>query len=296
MSRAKPLAKQRLVTLLQKQGEVVAVTGDGSNDAPALNHADVGLAMGITGTSVAKEAADLILLDDSFASIVKAVMWGRSLYANIQKFILFQLTINVTALGVALLGPFLGVQLPLTVTQMLWVNLIMDTFAALALASEPPDWSVMKNPPRDPEAFIVPPAMSKFIFTVGGLFLAMFLVLVLCFNDVFPMDAETVTGRHNLSLFFSVFVFLQFWNLFNARMLGQIRSAFSRLSESRMFLLIAVAVAAGQILIVQFGGEVFRTTPLSLKEWIWIILGTSPVLWIGELVRLRQRVAAAVPA
>jgi Ca2+-transporting ATPase len=154
----------------------------------------------------------------------------------------------------------------------------------------------MKNPPRDPEAFIVTPAMSKFIFTVGGLFLAMFLVLVLGFNKVFPMDAETVTGRHNLSLFFSVFVFLQFWNLFNARMLGQIRSAFSRLSESRMFLLIAVAVAAGQILIVQFGGEVFRTTPLSLREWIWIILGTSPVLWIGELVRLRQRVAAAVPA
>jgi Ca2+-transporting ATPase len=296
MSRAKPLAKQRLVTLLQKQGEVVAVTGDGSNDAPALNHADVGLAMGITGTSVAKEAADIILLDDSFASIVKAIMWGRSLYANIQKFILFQLTINVAALGVALLGPFLGVQLPLTVTQMLWVNLIMDTLAALALASEPPDWIVMRKPPRDPEAFIVTPAMGKFIFTVGGLFLAMFLILVLGFGDVFPMDAETSLGRHNLSLFFSVFVFLQFWNLFNARMLGQTRSAFANISGSKMFLLIAAAIAAGQILIIQFGGEVFRATPLSLREWLGIILGTSPVLWIGEFIRWRRRSAGAAPA
>lgn len=292
MSRAKPLAKQRLVTLLQKQGEVVAVTGDGSNDAPALNHANVGLAMGITGTSVAKEAADIILLDDSFASIVKAIMWGRSLYANIQKFILFQLTINVTALGVALLGPFIGVQLPLTVTQMLWVNLIMDTFAALALASEPPAWSVMQKPPRDPESFIVTPSMAKFIFTVGGIFLAMFLVLVLVFDKSFPLNTETAQGLHNLSVFFSTFVFLQFWNLFNARMLGQSGSALSGLSGSRMFLVIALAIAVGQIMITQLGGEVFRTVPLSVKEWCYIIIGTSPVLWIGELVRWRQRAAA----
>ena len=291
MSRAKPLAKQRLVTLLQKQGDVVAVTGDGSNDAPALNHADVGLAMGVTGTSIAKEAADIILLDDSFASIVKAVMWGRSLYANIQKFILFQLTINVTALGVALMGPFLGIQLPLTVTQMLWVNLIMDTFAALALASEPPDWSVMEKPPREPEAFIVTPDMGKFIFTLGGIFLAMFLVLVLGFNHIFPMDENTAAGRHNLSIFFSVFVFLQFWNLFNARMLGQTSSALSKLSESKPFIVIVLVIGLGQILITQIGGEFFRTTPLSIKEWFFIIIGTSPVLWIGEIFRYLKRSA-----
>ncbi|MDL2226387.1 calcium-translocating P-type ATPase, PMCA-type [Deltaproteobacteria bacterium OttesenSCG-928-M10] len=291
MSRAKPLAKQRLVTLLQKRGEVVAVTGDGSNDAPALNHADVGLAMGITGTSVAKEAADIILLDDSFASIVKAVMWGRSLYANIQKFILFQLTINVTALGVALLGPFLGIQLPLTVTQMLWVNLIMDTFAALALASEPPDWSVMEKPPRPPEAFIVTPDMGRFIFTVGGIFLAMFLVLVLGLKHIFPMDPETSLGRHNLSIFFSVFVFLQFWNLFNARVLGRNRSAFSRLGESRPFLAIMLVIGIGQIILTQVGGEVFRTVPLSFQEWVLIIVCTSPVLWVGEIIRVVKRSA-----
>ncbi|MCL2029383.1 MAG: calcium-translocating P-type ATPase, PMCA-type [Deltaproteobacteria bacterium] len=288
ISRAKPLAKQRLVNLLQKRGEVVAVTGDGSNDAPALNHADVGLAMGITGTSVAKEAADIILLDDSFASIVKAIMWGRSLYANIQKFILFQLTINVAALGIALLGPFLGIQLPLTVIQMLWVNLIMDTFAALALASEPPDWSLMEKPPRKPDAFIVTPDMAKAIFAVGGLFVAMFLVLVLVFGQAFPLDPETTQGRHNLSIFFSTFVFLQFWNLFNARMLGQTRSAFSRLSESKLFIIIILAIGLGQIILTQFGGEVFRTVPLSLKEWLFIIAGTSPVLWVGEIIRLTK--------
>ncbi|MDR2140350.1 MAG: calcium-translocating P-type ATPase, PMCA-type [Deltaproteobacteria bacterium] len=289
MSRARPLAKQRLVTTLQKRGEVVAVTGDGSNDAPALNHADVGLSMGITGTAVAKEAADIILLDDSFASIVQAVMWGRSIYSNIQKFILFQLTINVLALGVALLGPFLGIQLPLTVTQMLWVNLIMDTFAALALASEPPDWAVMRKPPRNPEAFIVTPPMSKFILSIGGLFLAMFLILAVGFKNDFPMEAETAVGRHNLSIFFTTFVFLQFWNLFNARMLGKTTSALSRLKESRMFILIASVIALGQVAITQLGGEIFRTTPLSFKEWVIIILSTSLVLWVGEIIRWFQR-------
>ncbi|MDR1608578.1 MAG: cation-translocating P-type ATPase, partial [Deltaproteobacteria bacterium] len=289
MSRARPLAKQRLVTTLQKRGEVVAVTGDGSNDAPALNHADVGLSMGLTGTSVAKEAADIILLDDSFASIVQAVMWGRSIYSNIQKFILFQLTINILALGVALLGPFLGIQLPLTVTQMLWVNLIMDTFAALALASEPPDWAVMRKPPRNPEAFIVTPPMAKFIFIVGGIFLAMFLILAVGFKNAFPMNAETPLGRHNLSIFFTTFVFLQFWNLFNARTLGKNASAFSRLKESKMFILISVVIAIGQVLITQIGGEVFRTTPLSVTELVAIIASTSLVLWVGEIVRWLKR-------
>jgi Ca2+-transporting ATPase len=249
--------------------------------------------MGITGTSVAKEAADIILLDDSFASIVKAVMWGRSIYANIQKFILFQLTINVLALGVALLGPFLGIQLPLTVTQMLWVNLIMDTFAALALASEPPDWGLMKKPPRNPESFIVTPTMAKFIFTVGGTFLFMFLILAICLKSVFPMNTETPLGLHNLSVFFSTFVFLQFWNLFNARMLGRYTSALSDLSQSKMFILIMTVIAIGQVLMTQFGGEVFRTVPLSFKEWVLIILCTSPVLWIGEVVRFKQRSALA---
>ncbi|MDR1577077.1 MAG: calcium-translocating P-type ATPase, PMCA-type [Deltaproteobacteria bacterium] len=289
MSRARPLAKQRLVTTLQKRGEVVAVTGDGSNDAPALNHADVGLSMGLTGTSVAKEAADIILLDDSFASIVQAVMWGRSIYSNIQKFILFQLTINVLALGVALLGPFLGIQLPLTVTQMLWVNLIMDTFAALALASEPPDWTVMRQPPRNPEAFIVNPSMAKFIFAVGGVFLAMFLILALAFKSAFPMDAETPLGRHNLSIFFTTFVFLQFWNLFNARSLGKNTSALANLSASKMFLLIAAVIALGQIAITQVGGEVFRTTPLSVLELVTIVVSTSLVLWVGEIIRWLKR-------
>ncbi len=291
MSRARPLAKQRLVRLLQKQNEVVAVTGDGSNDAPALNYADVGLSMGIAGTSVAKAASDIILLDDSFASITKAIMWGRSLYANIQKFILFQLTINVTALGIALLGPFIGVQLPLTVTQMLWVNLIMDTFAALALASEPPDWSVMTKPPRNPESFIVTRPMAEFILTVGGIFIAMFLILVLGFGNQFPMDTETQLGQHNLSIFFSVFVFLQFWNLFNAKMLGQTKSVFTQLTGNKLFLLIAIIIAIGQILITQFGGSVFRTTPLSTTEWLWIIIGTSPVLLLGELLRWKKRIA-----
>ncbi|MDR1041820.1 MAG: calcium-translocating P-type ATPase, PMCA-type, partial [Deltaproteobacteria bacterium] len=297
MSRAKPLAKQRLVNLLQKGGQVVAVTGDGSNDAPALNHADVGLAMGITGTSVAKEAADIILLDDSFASIVKAIMWGRSIYLNIQKFILFQLTINVVAVSVALLGPFMGIQLPLTVTQMLWVNLIMDTFAALALASEPPDWELMKRPPRKPEDFIVTPSMARFIFSVGGFFLLLFLVLVLCLKSVFPMELDSPVGRHNLSLFFTVFVFVQFWNLFNARMLGSSRSALSNLKGSKMFMLVALVICIGQILMTQFGGDVFRTVPLSLKEWVLIIVLTSPVLWVGEIVRfLKRRSAQADPA
>ncbi len=288
MSRARPLHKLRLVKLLQEQGEVVAVTGDGTNDAPALNHADVGLAMGRTGTAVAKEAADIILLDDSFGSIVNAVAWGRSLYANIQKFIVFQLTINVAAVGIALLGPFFGVTLPLTVVQMLWVNLIMDTFAALALASEPPDWGLMKNPPRPAGAFIITKPMQRFIFGVGFAFLGLFL-LTLAVSHWFPLDADATGGRHNLTIFFTAFVFLQFWNLWNARVFGTERSAFSHLGASKGFLLMAAVIVLGQILLVHFGGEMFRVTPLSLKEWLAIVVLTSPVLWIGEAWRLHMR-------
>ncbi len=285
MSRARPLNKLRLVKLLQSQGEVVAVTGDGTNDAPALNHADVGLAMGKTGTSVAKEAADIILLDDSFTSIVNAVAWGRSLYANIQKFIVFQLTINLAAVGIALLGPFLGISLPLTVVQMLWVNLIMDTFAALALASEPPDWKLMDQPPRRSDAFIITPPMKGMIVGVGLFFLALFIALILGFSGVFPMDGETPVGRHNQTLFFTAFVMLQFWNLFNARAFGTAHSALSRLGGSKGFLVMTLVILVGQILLVQFGGEMFRVTPMSITEWIVVLAITSPVLWVGEISR-----------
>lgn len=289
MSRARPLHKLRLVKLLREQREVVAVTGDGSNDAPALNHADVGLSMGRTGTAVAKEASDIILLDDSFASIVNAVAWGRSLYANIQKFVVFQLTINVAAVGIALLGPFLGVALPLTVVQMLWINLIMDTFAALALASEPPDWDLMRNPPRSPGAFIVTPHMRNFILGVGASFLGLFLITVLGLKDAFSLDAATAAGRHNLTIFFTAFVALQFWNLWNARVFGSSHSALSGLGRSRGFLSMVLAIAVGQVLLVQFGGAMFRVTPLSLGEWLAIFVCTSPVLWLGELWRLCKR-------
>ncbi len=277
MSRARPTDKLRLVKLLQHRGEVVAVTGDGTNDAPALNHADVGLAMG-SGTSVAKEAGDIILLDDSFNSIVNAVRWGRSLYRNIQRFIQFQLTINVIALVVVFVGPFLGIDFPLTVTQMLWVNLIMDTFAALALATEPPDNSVMKDKPRKVSDFIITRTMATHIFTYAAAFLMLLVGLLFW----------VVRGEihaYDLSVFFTVFVLLQFWNLFNARCSGSCRSALRGLWENKVFVMIAVIILALQVVIVQFGGAVFRTVPLSLRDWLIIIAGTSVVLWAGEITR-----------
>ncbi|MDR3077140.1 MAG: calcium-translocating P-type ATPase, PMCA-type [Planctomycetota bacterium] len=288
MSRARPLHKLRLVELLRRAGEVVAVTGDGTNDAPALNRADVGLAMGMTGTSAAKEAADIILLDDSFASIVSAVAWGRSLYANIQKFVTFQLTVNVAAVGIALLGPFTGVTLPLTAAQILWVNLIMDAFAALALASEPPDWGLMRNPPRPAQAGIVTAAMRRTIFRTGAVFMGLFL-LVASFGKHFPLEAGTAEGRHNLTLFFTGFVALQFWNMFNSRVFGSDRSALSGLWASKVFLIMLGVIAIGQALLVQFGGAMFRVTPLSLREWVTVAMLTSSVLWVGEISRLIRR-------
>jgi Ca2+-transporting ATPase len=288
LSRARPLDKMRLVTSLQATGQVVAVTGDGTNDAPALNYANVGLAMG-SGTDIAKEASDIVLLDDSFRSIVNAVMWGRSLYQNIQRFILFQLTINVAALGIALLGPFIGVQFPLTVIQMLWVNLIMDTFASLALATEPAHWEVMRRKPRKSSDFIITPGMARRILGLGVTFIAV-LVLIL-----FSIQSDGVESAYELSAFYAIFIMLQFWNLFNARVLGRNVSAFSGIRENRAFLWIAGAILLGTILIVQFGGEIFRTVPLSLADWLTIILATSPVLLIGELVRfLRGREQPAV--
>jgi Ca2+-transporting ATPase len=288
LSRARPMDKLRLVRLLQDQREVVAVTGDGTNDAPALNHAKVGLAMGKTGTAVAKEAADIVLLDDSFGSIVNAVRWGRGLYENIQRFIVFQLTINVVALGIALLGPFIGVNMPLTVMQMLWVNLIMDTFAALALATEPPHDSVLGRSPRHPEAFIVTPRMAQLVFGVGGVFLALLLGMLFLLPGLENPAAPEV---RSLTLFFSTFVMLQFWNLFNARCLGTNRSALAGLFQNKAFLFIASVILFGQILLVQFGGDVFRTTPLGVVDWVIILAATSPVLLVGELIRWRARKA-----
>ena len=279
MSRARPMDKQRLVQLLQQKEAVVAVTGDGTNDAPALNHAQVGLSMG-TGTSVAKEASDITLLDDSFNSIATAVMWGRSLYKNIQRFIVFQLTINVVALLSVLLGAFFGTELPLTVTQMLWVNLIMDTFAAMALASIAPSMDVMNEKPRRRTDFIITPVMRNTIFGVGLGFLIILMGLLVYFKNLSGgMDT------HHLTVFFTIFVMLQFWNLFNASVFGTNHSFFKDAGHALGMLGVALIILVGQIIIVSFGGKVFRTEPLPLSEWLYIIGGTSFVLWIGEIWR-----------
>lgn len=286
MSRARPTDKQRLVALLQQRGEVVAVTGDGTNDAPALNRAHVGLSLG-SGTSVAKEASDITLIDDSFRSIVHAVMWGRSLYKNIQRFIFFQLVVNVTALLLVLCGAFVGTEMPLTITQILWVNLIMDTFAAMALASLPPSREVMRERPRSQDAFIITRPMIRGIGIIGGLFFVVTFALLYYFERIAGVDPKELT------IFFCIFVMLQWWNLFNARSLGSCHSAFRRLWACRGFLFVLAMVLAGQWLIVTFGGKMFRTVPLEWPCWGWIILGTSPVLWVGEVYRLIVRMRKA---
>ena len=283
MSRARPMDKQRLVQLLQKKGAVVAVTGDGTNDAPALNHAQVGLSMG-TGTSVAKEASDITLLDDSFHSIATAVMWGRSLYKNIQRFIVFQLTINVVALASVLLGAMLGTELPLTVTQMLWVNLIMDTFAAMALASIPPSADVMNEKPRKTDDFIITKPMRYNILGVAGCFLALLMSLIITIKGLPSSEIPTA-----LTAFFTIFVMLQFWNLFNASVFGTNHSVFKDGRHAAGMISVAIIILIGQIIIVEFGGKVFRTVPLNLMEWLYIIGGTSIVLWFGEIWRWIMR-------
>lgn len=286
MSRARPMDKQRLVQLLQQKGAVVAVTGDGTNDAPALNHAQVGLSMG-TGTSVAKEASDITLLDDSFHSIATAVMWGRSLYKNIQRFIVFQLTINVVALLSVLLGAFFGSALPLTVTQMLWVNLIMDTFAAMALASISPSMDVMNEKPRKRTDFIISKAMQKNIFGTGICFLIVLMGLMAYMNN-----SAAGIDVHNLTIFFTVFVMLQFWNLFNASVFGTNHSIFKDAGHALGMLSVALIILVGQFVIVTFGGKVFRTEALPLMDWVYIIGGTSIVLWIGEIWRGVKRMTS----
>ena len=282
MSRARPTDKQRLVSLLQQQGEVVAVTGDGTNDAPALNRAHVGLSLG-SGTSVAKQASDITLIDDSFNSIVHAVMWGRSLYKNIQRFIFFQLIVNVAALLLVLFGAFIGTEMPLTITQILWVNLIMDTLAAMALASLPPSREVMEEKPRSSDAFIITRSMKQGILTIGGLFFIATFALLWYFEQGAGMDDIKLT------VFFTIFVMLQWWNLFNARVLGSCHSALRRLWACEGFLFVLLFVLVGQWAIVTFGGRMFRTVPLSFNTWVAIIGGTSLVLWVGEIYRWIER-------
>ena len=287
MSRARPTDKQRLVAMLQKRGEVVAVTGDGTNDAPALHYAHVGLSLG-SGTSVAKEASDMTLLDDSFKSIANAVMWGRSLYRNLQRFLFFQLVVNVAALLLVLGGSVIGTEMPLTVTQILWVNLIMDTFAALALASLPPSHEVMKDKPRKASDFIINKSIGFGILFCGIVFfLVMFALLVYC-----ERRGKGGVDVHELTMFFTTFVMIQFWNLFNAKALMSHHTAFRHFLKDKGMILVLVLVLVGQWIIVTFGGEMFRTTPLSLHEWLLIICSTSVVLWAGELWRTFKRMIA----
>ena len=283
MSRARPLDKQRLVRLLQQCGEVVAVTGDGTNDAPALNFANVGLSMG-SGTSVAKDASDITLLDDSFASIATAVMWGRSLYRNIQRFVLFQLTINFAAIVICFVGAVFGTDMPLTVVQILWVNIIMDTFAAMAMASLPPNPEVMLEKPRPRDEFIITPGMARTLFICGGIMVAVLLGMLFWWT----ITEGGLTVRQ-LTLFFSTFVFLQFWNMFNAKGFETRHSVFTCLRGCREFFLILLAIAAGQVLIVEFGGEVFRTEPLAWREWAAVIGCTSLLAIGGEAIRALRR-------
>ncbi|MCM1021879.1 MAG: cation-translocating P-type ATPase [Muribaculum sp.] len=293
IARARPMDKKRLVESLQRNGQIVAVTGDGTNDAPALKSAHVGLSMG-DGTSVAKEASDITIIDNSFSSIGRAVMWGRSLYRNIQRFILFQMTVNVAACLIVLAGAFMGTESPLTVTQMLWVNLIMDTFAAMALASLPPSADVMRSKPRKPSDFIISPQMKRLIVFTGLVFFAILFALVYTFehseiNSITDLlsvhfGAPDTLSDYELSLIFTTFVFLQFWNIFNARAYATHRSAF-HLAKCGEFVFIALLIFFGQIIIVEIGGQFFNVTPLPLRDWIIIIFGTSPVLLVGEALR-----------
>lgn len=305
ISRARPMDKQRLVQLLQQKGQVVAVTGDGTNDAPALNAAQVGLSMG-DGTSVAKEASDITIIDNSFSSISRAVMWGRSLYQNIQRFILFQMTINVAACIIVLIGAFIGTESPLTVTQMLWVNLIMDTFAALALASLPPSNKVMKEKPRETTDFIISKSMWKSILGVGIFFVVLLfgfiqyfkheevttladMSIISYFSNFFNFSAGNGLSPYELSLFFTIFVMLQFWNMFNAKAFMTGKSAFHSLNQCGGFLTISTVIIGGQWLIVTLGGEMFNVVPLSVIDWAIIIISTSIVLWVGEVIRFIKK-------
>lgn len=304
MSRARPTDKSRLVRLLQEAGEVVAVTGDGTNDAPALNAAQVGLSMG-DGTSVAKEASDITIMDNSFASITKAVMWGRSLYQNIQRFVLFQLVVNIVACLIVVIGAFTGAKSPLTVTQMLWVNLIMDTFAALAFASLPPSMEVMKNKPRRSTDFILSRQMIYRILSTGILFMVILFGLMQYFRNfdveeplynlvqypgnffasMFKFNSSGELSTEELSMFFTIFVFFQIWNLFNAKAFQSGHTAFYNLKGSKVFFMVVVGIIIGQYIIVTIGGQMFSVTPLSWQNWGLIIALTSLIMIVPTIMK-----------
>lgn len=294
IARARPLDKKRLVESLQRNNQVVAVTGDGTNDAPALKAAHVGLSMG-DGTSVAKEASDITIIDNSFSSICRAVMWGRSLYQNIQRFLLFQLTVNVAACFIVLVGAFMGTESPLTVTQMLWVNLIMDTFGAMALASLPPSQSVMKDKPRDCKAFILTKPMMKDILGVGGFFFLLLVVFLYIFQhteitqmtDLLHCKLGEANGLspYEQTLLFSIFVWTHLWYMFNTRSFETGKSFF-QLKMSKEFFTIVAIIFIGQIVIVEVLYDFFNCTPMKLIDWVIIVVLSSLVLWARELWHL----------
>lgn len=294
IARARPMDKKRLVESLQRNNQVVAVTGDGTNDAPALKAAHVGLSMG-DGTSVAKEASDITIIDNSFSSICRAVMWGRSLYQNIQRFLLFQLTVNVAACFIVLVGAFMGTESPLTVTQMLWVNLIMDTFGAMALASLPPSQSVMKDKPRDRKAFILTKPMMKDILGVGGFFFLLLVVFLYIFQhteitqmtDLLHCKFGEANGLspYEQTLLFSIFVWTHLWYMFNTRSFETGKSFF-QLKMSKEFFTIVAIIFIGQIAIVEVLYDFFNCTPMKLIDWVIIVVLSSLVLWARELWHL----------
>jgi Ca2+-transporting ATPase len=299
LARAKPLDKYRIVKLLQEMQHVVAVTGDGTNDAPALKKADVGLSMGITGTEVAKEASKIVLLDDSFSTIVKAVLWGRALYENIQRFLQFQLTINLSALVIAFLGPFIGVRPPFTVLQLLWINVIMDSFAAIALCSEEPRKELLHQKPKMRSESIITKTMAWEIVSTAFFFVIAMLALLLgmknysWFSGGMAQNTEwefSPLNAHQVSIFFTTYVVFQVWNIINCRSLSAYESGLKGVFANPTFLSVMILILLGQIVIIQTGGSIFKVQPLGLLDWLIILAATSVVIIKAEVSRFFQRI------